>query len=342
MIGVLVVSIATSIVTVIRRSNRLQELGSDELVFADGWVAGIGLAFVGMAFLCGISWMMWQYRAHANLAAMGATAFRPGAIWWWIVPVAGLVVPFLAVSELARAGEDRPALRRWWWASLLLFSVTAGLSAGLVPWADLDLAWLEAISIATSLVGIGAAVLAMGVVAVVDRGIDARRAAMGWSPGWSAWTAPMKLAWGLAAAALAVVGGLGLGVVLPELTVALSQDGSRRATDFSIGTCFNDDQSGFPEVACTAPHRAETFALLSHPDLSIYPGSEEIEAWAEPLCYARFKSYTGVAYEDSTLDFGYLYPTAGSWAAGDREVVCYVFDPEGDLTGPVRSGGGAA
>jgi hypothetical protein len=342
MIGVLAVSIVTSIVTLGRSANRLRELASDQLFFADGWAAGVGLAFVGMSALCAVSWMVWQHRAHTNLQAMAPTVFRPGVVWWWVVPVANLFLPFMAVGELARAGQDRPVLRRWWWAGFLLFSVTAGGSAGLVSWGEVDLVWLEVISIATNLLGIVTAALALAVVAMVDRGIDARRADLGWTPGWHPWTMGRKWLWGVSAAALTIVGGLGLGVALPELTAALSEDTAWRGTDFAIGSCFNDDQTGFPPVPCSSPHGAETFAVLAHPDLVVYPGPEELEAWAEPLCYARFRSYTGVAYEDSALDFGYLYPTAGSWASGDREVVCYLFDPSGDLTAPVRSGGGTA
>ena len=81
------------------------------------------------------------------------------------------------------------------------------------------------------------------------------------------------------------------------------------------------------------------YAKLNYPDQAAYPGQEEFESWAEPLCYGRFESYTGIGYEESSLDFGYLYPGTQGWAAGDQEVICYLFDPAGDdLTSPIDTG----
>ena len=72
-----------------------------------------------------ICWLVWQHRAQANVWAIPSPVkpdITPGwAVGWWFVPVANLVMPFLAVRELSRrsadaAGSTRSALILWaWW-----------------------------------------------------------------------------------------------------------------------------------------------------------------------------------------------------------------------------------
>lgn len=83
------------------------------------WIAS--LASTGTA----ICWLIWQHRAQANVWAIPSPVkpdTTPGwAVGWWFVPVANLVMPFLAVRELSRrsadaAGSRRSALILWaWW-----------------------------------------------------------------------------------------------------------------------------------------------------------------------------------------------------------------------------------
>jgi len=42
-------------------------------------------------------------------------------------------------------------------------------------------------------------------------------------------------------------------------------------------------------------------------------------------------AFVGVRSEDSIYDFGYLYPLAESWATGDREILCVIYDPAGKI-----------
>jgi len=72
-----------------------------------------------------ICWLIWQHRAQANVWAIPSPVkpdITPGwAVGWWFVPVANLVMPFLAVRELSRrsadaTGSQRSALILWtWW-----------------------------------------------------------------------------------------------------------------------------------------------------------------------------------------------------------------------------------
>jgi hypothetical protein len=127
-IGVLAVLIATSLSVLINRDRWTDSTGSDLVPFALGWLAGVGFAVAGIGILTGIAWMVWQHRAHANLFAMKDDALRPSTVWWWLVPVASVFMPFLAVRDLAKGDHDRPGLRRWWWFFYVLFGVVSGLT----------------------------------------------------------------------------------------------------------------------------------------------------------------------------------------------------------------------
>lgn len=118
-LGVSALMLGTSALNILRAASRRQELSAGQLFFADGWEVGLYLAFLGLLLVTGILWMVWQHRAHANLNALQRAYYRPGAIWWWIVPVATLFMPFLAIRELAQASSDRPTLRRWWWGTYI-------------------------------------------------------------------------------------------------------------------------------------------------------------------------------------------------------------------------------
>lgn len=90
------------------------------------------LVVLGVAV--GVLWLVWQYRAHANLRALvPGTRFRP--LWGvasWMIPGPNLVLPLLAMRELWRGSnpdvEDwrrartTPLLWLWW------LLVLAGLS----------------------------------------------------------------------------------------------------------------------------------------------------------------------------------------------------------------------
>ena len=43
---------------------------------------------------------------------------------------------------------------------------------------------------------------------------------------------------------------------------------------------------------------------------------------SSPTCTSKFIDYVGRAYEDSRLDFMFLYPSEDAWHRGVHEVVC--------------------
>ena len=116
-------------------------------------------------------------------------------------------------------------------------------------------------------------------------------------------------------------------------------EGSLDAFAVKVGDCtieldFSDAEtqvfSSVKAVPCSEPHDNEFYASF---DLTQekFPGEDVISAFSEDQCLASFESSFGIAYEDSVLELGYMYPTAESWTqANDREVVCVVFHMDGE------------
>lgn len=71
--------------------------------------------------------------------------------------------------------------------------------------------------------------------------------------------------------------------------------------------------------------RSHDNEVIANQDLTgdQYPGAEQVDNRAVQICYDNFSDYVGIAYEDSIYDIGWLYPTEETWAAGDREVICF-------------------
>jgi Septum formation/Protein of unknown function (DUF2510) len=109
--------------------------------------------------------------------------------------------------------------------------------------------------------------------------------------------------------------------------------------DLKVGDCLADSLTGGGEaiftvetVPCSEPHSGEIYAVVI--PRGDYPGDEAMAVQADELCNAEFESFVGLPYEESVLYFTYLHPSdQESWNAGDREVVCTVYDPAGDTTG---------
>lgn len=332
MVAVEIVAGLTAIVTLARLDARQAELGQGEPSFADGWEAGLSLAYTGVFLIVAVAWMIWQHQAHTNLSALTKTRYSPAVIWLYLVPLLGLVIPYRGIAELARAGSDRPAIRRTWWSAFLLANALGGASL-IDP--NLSLATVRLLSLLSSVAAVVAAILALRIISMVNTGIWARRALAGWPPGPRPLSRRAKLAWSAATGALTLVSAAGFGVMFPALAETLEQEPAN-SIQLTVGDCFNDLQEDYEVVSCDVPHYAEAYRVADHPDQTFYPGDARLADWAEPFCYQHFESYTGVAYQDSKLEFGYLYPTEGSWNGGDREVICFVFSLSGDdLSTPV-------
>jgi hypothetical protein len=76
------------------------------------------------ALAAAVAFVTWLYLARRNAGRLGgALEWAPGwAVGGWFIPVAGLVIPYLVVRDVRRAGVPaaQPAPVGWWWTSVLV------------------------------------------------------------------------------------------------------------------------------------------------------------------------------------------------------------------------------
>ncbi len=122
-------------------------------------------------------------------------------------------------------------------------------------------------------------------------------------------------------------------MALTVVIVACSGEGN--VFSLKAGDCFNQGDAAEVEnvelVDCDELHQYEVFAAadVEAPSGARFPGSDQLEFVAFSLCLGHFDEYVGETYENSLLDIQTLSPSRDSWEdAGDREVVCTLFDLE--------------
>lgn len=109
--------------------------------------------------------------------------------------------------------------------------------------------------------------------------------------------------------------------------------------DLEVGDCLvtplSEEDGGVGDVeivTCDQEHESEVFAVFDMED-GDFPGAEAAAAESQDVCTAEFEGFVGLDYNTSELGVNFLYPTEQTWAAGDREIVCLVFDEAGLQTG---------
>jgi len=128
-------------------------------------------------------------------------------------------------------------------------------------------------------------------------------------------------------------------VVLAIAVLAAACTPSVLALD--VGACFDDPPSfesvtDVPILDCSEPHDNEVIALEQMRATS-YPGDESVASLSEDACVRVFDGAMGVPYLDSPYEVGWFSPSQDSWDVGDREIICFVFDPTLEkITGSVR------
>jgi hypothetical protein len=128
-------------------------------------------------------------------------------------------------------------------------------------------------------------------------------------------------------------GALAIGV----LALALFASGCTSVLSIDVGQCFNDWEGAedlevqqvteLDIVDCNEPHDNEVYRIFDLPD-GAFPGPDAINASVVTQCDAGFDLYVGTPYADSRFVYGALFPTEESWAASDREIVCFLWDIE--------------
>ncbi|HEY4152047.1 MAG TPA: septum formation family protein [Pseudolysinimonas sp.] len=107
-----------------------------------------------------------------------------------------------------------------------------------------------------------------------------------------------------------------------------------------VGDCLNDatatgEVTTAPIVPCSKPHDSEAFKSIIMDD-GDFPGDDAVTSQADEGCADAFPGFIGIAYDDSHLNISYYYPTSDSWANGDREIMCTVYDDGVKTTGTLK------
>lgn len=130
-------------------------------------------------------------------------------------------------------------------------------------------------------------------------------------------------------------------LVIAMVSTAGCSDDSGRGDATSVfrvspGECFlppskvQAELTKIDKVPCDQAHTQEAYASVSYQTRSDsltpdYPGETVLKHFADGACAQRFADYVGVDYQDSSLFFTYLIPSARSWQSGrDRHVVCFI------------------
>lgn len=113
--------------------------------------------------------------------------------------------------------------------------------------------------------------------------------------------------------------------------------------DLEVGMCLNDANltgrvTSIPLVDCDEPHDSEVYAIEALAE-GPYPGDDEVFRLADEVCLDAYEPYVGMAYDTSYYFFGYYWPDKSNWASGDRNVICVVYDENGQIEGSVRGSG---
>jgi Septum formation/Protein of unknown function (DUF2510) len=107
---------------------------------------------------------------------------------------------------------------------------------------------------------------------------------------------------------------------------------SLQVGDCLVDTSTDGEVQEVPVVPCSEPHASEIF--YSHMiDAASLPSDSEMETIIDEACVGNFESFVGLDYYSSELTITWLQPTEGSWSSGDRELLCIVADPSGEVTG---------
>ncbi len=90
-------------------------------------------------------------------------------------------------------------------------------------------------------------------------------------------------------------------------------------------------------VPCKDPHPMEAYQRVTYDQGDAYPGDKELGRFADGACLEHYSDYVGSDYQDSTLFYTYLLPTAQSWQNNkDRTIICVITTTGQQLTGSVK------
>ncbi|MDS1271572.1 septum formation family protein [Lipingzhangella sp. LS1_29] len=113
--------------------------------------------------------------------------------------------------------------------------------------------------------------------------------------------------------------------------------------DIEEGQCINHESmaegevSVMPVVPCSEPHDGEVFAIEELESDRDYPGEADIQQEASDLCTGdAFEDFVGVPWGASIYWTTEWWPTAEGWDMGDHEVICVIYDDDGQTVGSLE------
>lgn len=127
---------------------------------------------------------------------------------------------------------------------------------------------------------------------------------------------------------------------------AADATGEVAVRELTPGTCLL--MPGIGEVdtievtSCDMPHDGEVFGVLylDDPLETPYPGPEPMGMIGNDACIdGPFEDYIGREYATSEIYVQSIAPIAGSWAMGDRQVICIGVLDSGQLTESIAGSG---
>jgi hypothetical protein len=125
-----------------------------------------------------ITFCIWIHRAASNVVALGRSGLRSSpasCVIWFFVPVANLFMPFLAVSQIAAASNNRgkaPLSVIAWWTSYVLSFFVGFITPSARRNASSNTVWVM-MSASTFFYGIAFVALVF-LILEIDRDQDAR------------------------------------------------------------------------------------------------------------------------------------------------------------------------
>ena len=143
----------------------------------------------------------------------------------------------------------------------------------------------------------------------------------------------------LACALVACSGGGGAKRVNGEIT----KGGDLDAAKLQPGDCMlaptkvSANVTTVHVVPCKDAHPMEAYALVVYDKGDAYPGDKELGRFADGACLEHYSDYVGSDYQDSTLYYTYLLPSARSWQDNkDRTIICVITTTGDQLSSSVK------
>ncbi len=133
-----------------------------------------------------------------------------------------------------------------------------------------------------------------------------------------------------------------LGGILDQVAGGGSANDSS-AFAIKVGDCFSEPDMGDDElvsdvefVDCAVAHDNEAYASVLMKEVE-FPGDEAAGTTGQEACVDRFLDFIGTNVDyDGSLTFSFFYPSQESWDGGDREILCYTYDSDGDSVGTLK------